>query len=94
MNNKRAIGLTPRQLLLLDGFFWNRCHKHAFLYYINEFLGNGAGTAEEILRKLGRANADAIQLEAQADWLETISRQDRLDWFHRQLDKHTGEDVS
>ena len=92
MNSKRAIGLTPQQLDMLDWYFWDETRKSAFIYELNTRLGHGDGFAEQILIKLSRA-ADAARIdEERKSW--PAPRQDRLDWFHRQLDNHAGEDVS
>jgi hypothetical protein len=52
MSNKRAIGLTPKQLNLLEGYFWNEDHRANFISWVNNTLGHGPTTAEEILKKL------------------------------------------
>jgi hypothetical protein len=52
MNSKRAIGLTPKQLNLLDGYFWNEDYRADFVTWVNKTLGHGPTTGEEILKKL------------------------------------------
>ena len=52
MNNKRAIGLTPKQLNLLEGYFWDEGHRANFITWANKTLWHGPTTGEEILKKL------------------------------------------
>ena len=55
MNNKRAIGLTPKELNVLEGYFWHDVRRGDFICWVNEHLGHGPGTGEAILTKLMHA---------------------------------------